>query len=77
MPSKESQKLRECPFCGGKAEVSAMGWKCKDGKDRYFIECCKCGTRCGFKALPINQAIEKWNRRYTPSEIDFDYEAED
>ena len=56
-------ELKTCPFCGGKAEVSAMGWKCKDGKDRYFIECCKCGTRCGYKALPINQAIEKWNRR--------------
>ena len=34
-------ELKPCPFCGGKAEVSAMGWKCKDGKDRYFIECCK------------------------------------
>lgn len=56
-------ELKPCPFCGGKAVVNAMGWKCKDGKDRYYVGCYKCGTRCGFKALPVNQAIEKWNRR--------------
>ena len=56
-------KLKPCPFCGGGAWIDAMGWKCKDGKDRYFVRCKKCWTVCGVKALPINQAIEKWNRR--------------
>ena len=58
-------KLRNCPFCGGKAElrianeiwsydgsVSIGGWK---------VRC----TECGIETYLENRdtAIEKWNRR--------------
>ena len=56
-------ELKPCPFCGGKAFLSAAGWKCKDGKDRYEVRCARCWTRCGVKALPEAQAIEAWNTR--------------
>lgn len=55
--------LKPCPFCGGEAALKAMGWKCKDGKDRYVVQCTVCLTRQGYKALPAKQAAEAWNRR--------------
>ena len=61
-------ELKPCPFCGGKAVLY--------GKVFYYIVCksCLAETKGNYSK---QTAIETWNRRYTPSEIDFDYEAED
>ena len=55
-----NEKLKPCPFCGGKAEIMKIGYP-------HWIYCLKCGarvhgyvtkTRAGEKA-----SIEAWNRR--------------
>ena len=60
-------KLRECPFCGGKAEVvphksfseALKAWKV----DCYGVECKNCHT-AGYQYFGTEkQAIEAWNRR--------------
>ena len=69
-------ELRECPFCGGKAKyVYSMPFN--------SVQCRKCKAWGKTIVDSYEQqdgkqtAIEAWNRRYTPEEIDFDYGAED
>ena len=71
-------ELKPCPFCGGEAvlehDYCARGYS--------YVRCGKCGVKGFMFCMKFNkssdeEAIEAWNRRYTPSEIDFDYEAED
>lgn len=55
--------LRPCPFCGGKADISAVpGLKSKDLK--WII---KCKNKCvnTFPFYYETTAIETWNHRYT------------
>lgn len=74
-------ELRECPFCGGEAHTYTYSAMQKGQiKDKWLVHCKKCGLNypakktCNYEF----EAIEAWNRRYTPpSEIDFDYGAED
>ena len=72
-------ELKPCPFCGGKAILQHTS----EGRGYSFIRCTRCFTKgqsfcMKFDASSDEEAIEAWNRRYTPtSEIDFDYEAED
>lgn len=68
-------ELRECPFCGGKAYID----KYMQPKEEYRVRCLYCHTSFGRCAgLSKKEAIKAWNRRYIPpSEIDFDYGAED
>ena len=56
-------ELKPCPFCGEEAVLSEMGWKFKDKQKRYKVRCSKCWAERGGKALPLNQAIDFWNRR--------------
>ena len=69
-------ELKPCPFCGDDRPTI----KTKMYKDLGFlytrVECQACGASIrGY--LEEKRAIAEWNRRYTPSEIDFDYDAED
>lgn len=67
-------ELRECPFCGKKP----FHYYFTDGFHSYSrVSCKECGVSLTQKHTIGTEAIEAWNRRYTPSEIDFDYEAED
>jgi Lar family restriction alleviation protein len=70
-------ELKRCPFCGGKAKtrkLSSSGLlKCISV---CYVECAVCKIHTSVE-LETDIAEEAWNRRYTPSEIDFDYEAED
>lgn len=55
-------ELKQCPFCGGKAEFYAT---CID---YAYVKCRKCGARTGNIALSYEYstkdvAIEAWNRR--------------
>ena len=70
-------ELKPCPFCGGKAKyMYSMPYN--------VVKCTKCKV---FGKTIVDsyeqqdgkaEAIEAWNKRYTPhEEIDFDYEAED
>ena len=80
MQNNELPKLRECPFCGGRARISADTEATRDSQGRLWAFTAVCDSCCASSGLTFSteKAIEAWNRRYTPpSEIDFDYEAED
>ncbi|MCK1735110.1 restriction alleviation protein, Lar family [Bradyrhizobium sp. 138] len=54
------QSLRPCPFCGG-SEV----W-INSGIDPKFVVCKECSA-FGPNAPTVKQAVERWNKRTTPS----------
>ena len=62
-----SDKLKPCPFCGGKAII--------DGCDEtlWIVICKKCNASIGYKETE-REAIEAWNMRvestFTPDELD-------
>jgi Lar family restriction alleviation protein len=49
-------ELKECPFCGGKAEIQ------EDVYGNADIVCKKCGIATTL-SNDKNDAIERWNRR--------------
>ena len=49
-------KLRECPFCGGKAEL----FHSYDGYHCVQCTCCACGT---IHMRTESGAVRMWNRR--------------
>ena len=54
-----SEKLRECPFCGGEAKLEDMGWP-------HHVYCMGCGARVtgkGYAEEGEKDAIERWNSR--------------
>ena len=61
------EKLKPCPFCGEKAELSSGRF---DGKDTSYVTCRKCGS-CGEffivnpKYASAEKAIKAWNTRVT------------
>ena len=58
MQNKESPRLRECPFCGGKASVE-IKWG-----NWFLVRCNNCPCDLGRSWFPKKrQAIEAWNRR--------------
>ena len=81
-------ELKPCPFCGGVPThwlctanglyVTKLPGQVLHGlkAEHNMIGCNRCGcrTRVFFHK---QKAFNAWNRRYTPTEIDFDYEAED
>ena len=61
MQSKEYQKLRECPFCGGKANLDLYILP----KYEYVIRCNVCSLEFGlYLGRNKEEAIAAWNRRY-------------
>lgn len=62
-----SDKLKPCPFCGGKAIIDG----CDD--TLWITICKKCNASIGYKETK-QDAIDAWNRRieptFTPDEID-------
>lgn len=65
-----SNKLKPCPFCGGKAEFSEDEFFC-----RYSVVCTECGAETNTYGVEQN-AIDAWNNRvrttpeFTPDELD-------
>ena len=68
-------KLRECPFCGGEAEICKEvpperlnHYDCVDDYTMFFIGCKKCKARgwlwVGGNKIP--EAIKEWNTRHEP-----------
>ncbi|WP_442899652.1 Lar family restriction alleviation protein [Eubacterium sp.] len=54
-------KLKPCPFCGGKAELNTI-FNSKVHWDLHKVECKKCHTKtdeCETRGI----AIESWNKR--------------
>ena len=64
MSVKDSQILRECPFCGGEAE---MGINKESTVREYFVGCMNCHIRLykiGYKRFYTEaEAIAAWNSR--------------
>lgn len=49
-------KLKPCPFCGGKAKVQRY-------PHNYSVYCTKCGARTILFKPTEKEAFEAWNRR--------------
>ena len=61
----DSEKLKDCPFCGGKAEMRHIDEGENEGAD--FIQCAQCeaSTNLQFSIKDDGRPwlIERWNRR--------------
>lgn len=57
-----SDKLKLCPFCGGKAVQSDCGYGVQ-------ILCCDCGAHSGFYPT-ISLARAAWNKQVSPFTLD-------
>ncbi len=55
-----SDKLKPCPFCGGKAMISG----CDGGE--WIVICNVCDASIGYKGTE-REAIEEWNCRIEPT----------
>lgn len=56
---RNCEKLKSCPFCGGKAILEDMGYP-------HHVVCTECGARTTGLLYAEDgeaQAMEKWNRR--------------
>ena len=62
-------KLKNCPLCGGEAELFKQGGLFRTTKfDTYYVECNDCGVQMGVREnLTSQDVIKKWNRRYAGS----------
>jgi len=50
--------IKPCPFCGTEARV--------EGNDRKWVRCKNpaCKATCDDISFTVNEAIDKWNRRF-------------
>ena len=69
-------ELKPCPFCGRNGITIMARFPFYNEMTCYYALCSCCGARSA-SHIEEQLAIEAWNRRSTPGEIDFDYEAED
>lgn len=60
----DKEKLKPCPFCGGKACVIVYPIK---GKHKCSISCIQCGAVLAIQdstdMIAWSEAFKKWNRR--------------
>lgn len=54
------QKLKKCPFCGGKARVT--GSESLGTVNYYYVYCMECNARTD-DCAGRQSAIEAWNKR--------------
>ena len=68
---KYSERLKPCPFCGGKGEIyqapTMLNLKIDD--DVYWVQCRNCFGRTGNSYSKI-EAINAWNRRMDNGKTD-------
>ena len=57
--SKDEEKLKPCPFCGGEAEIEPEGITACG----YWLKCKKCGIEQPAPYERVQDAILVWNRR--------------
>ena len=56
-------KLKPCPFCGGKASICIDEENMEKGfAHKWYIVCDSCAT-CSGMAVSEKKAVEAWNRR--------------
>ena len=60
---KMNDKLKPCPFCGGKAEMNKIEYEYY-GEDvaKYYVECFSCCSSSD-RYLTDRLAVDAWNRR--------------
>ena len=56
------EKLKPCPFCGGKAVLWQVTEKLGDGESLFYICCEKCLSKTG-RWYEKKNVIDMWNRR--------------
>ena len=61
-----TEKLKPCPFCGGKADIRTLPSK-NNRITSYFPMCRKCMTT-GDNYASYEAAAKAWNRRTNESE---------
>ncbi len=60
------EKLKNCPCCGGKAEIKTGKHSTGDGFVRLnCISCIICGLNTGYHSVRKGSAKVIWNARYT------------
>ena len=59
---EQTNELKPCPFCGGKAEL--MQWKTQEWDERRELQEVIC-TQCYARSNPYMppEAVKHWNRR--------------
>ena len=55
-------QLKDCPFCGGKAEFRQMNYLGTDS-DPYYIICTKCNMQTATTFESRSKQAKDWNRR--------------
>lgn len=55
------QKLKPCPFCGGKANVVDVY--------PYWVYCKRCGSRISAWTKYLEDSVDAWNRREIDTNI--------
>lgn len=58
-------ELKPCPFCGGKARISADPDATRDSQGRLWAFTVVCDSCCATSGLTFSpdRAMEAWNRR--------------
>ena len=60
-----NEKLKPCPFCGGKAYIGAT--EHFDGADKFFAYCLSCLVHTTLDKSDRAAAITAWNTRAEPT----------
>ena len=62
----EMEKLKPCPFCGGKAEMLINEYR--DSRKEYLAACTECDGMVERWRETEKEAVEQWNRRVNDKE---------
>lgn len=60
------EKLKPCPFCGGKAEMLINEYN--DSRKEYLVACAECDGMVERWRETEEEAVEQWNRRVSDKE---------